>query len=130
MKLILIGAFLLLSVSQKKCTRSPPRLPVSNCFKGKLEIKGICSNYTIKLIEGNIDSSKIDAFWTDETTKKQYTNVFALGSPCTFPSTIETGDQFYFTVDTSATQDCAVCMAWYPHPQKALKIKVLSGPCK
>lgn len=129
MKLILIAAFALMATSTKKCTRERvERLP-ADCFKGRLEIKGICSNYTIKLIEGSIDSSKIVANWKDEVTQKTYTNVFALGSPCTFPSTIKTGDEFYFTLDT-AVQNCAVCMAYYPHPQRALKIKVLNGPCK
>lgn len=130
MKIILVAAFSLFSISQKKCTRSPARTLSSACYKGRLEIKGICSNYTIKLVEGKIDTTKIAASWTDESTGKGYTNVFALGSPCTFPSTINAGDEFYFTLDTSSVQNCAVCMAYYPHPQKALKIKILTSPCK
>lgn len=93
-------------------------------LKGKLEIAGICSNYTIKVIEGKIDTSLVVANWTDETTGKVYNNVFKLGSPCTFPATIKQGDEFYFTIDTSNQKDCMVCMAYYPTPQKTIAIKV------
>ncbi len=105
-------------------------MPSSECYKGRLEIKGICSNYTIKLLEGKMDTARIVAAWKDETTGKAYTNVFALGSPCTFPSTIQEGEEFHFAIDTATVQNCAVCMAWYPHPQRAIKIKIFSGPCK
>jgi hypothetical protein len=100
----------------------------STCFKGRLEIKGICSNYTIKLLEGNLDTSKFLAKWKDETTGKNYTNVFALGSPCSFPSTIKAGDEFYFTL-SNAKEQCPVCMAYYPTPSKKLAIKVIDSPC-
>jgi hypothetical protein len=98
---------------------------VTGKYKGRLEIKGICSNYTIKLLEGNIDTSKIAAKWTDEVTNKSYTNVFALGSPCRFPKNIEQGDEFYFTIDTSAEKGCIICLAYYPTPLKKLPIRVI-----
>ncbi|MDB5205343.1 MAG: hypothetical protein JWR72_418 [Flavisolibacter sp.] len=128
MKIFLIAAIACVSVSLINCSSQKKAL-TSDCYKGRLEIKGICSNYTIKLLEGKIDTAKIAAAWIDETTGKAYTNVFALGSPCTFAATINAGDEFYFTIDTSAPQNCAVCMAFYPHPQRAVKIKVLNGPC-
>ncbi len=93
-------------------------------LKGKLEIAGICSNYTIKVIEGNVDTSLVVANWADETTGKTYNNVFRLGSPCTFPATIKQGDEFYFTIDTAKQKDCIVCMAYYPTPPKAIAINV------
>ena len=61
-------------------------------------------NYTLRLLEGNIDTSLITANWTDESTGKSYTNVFGLGSPCTFPSNIEQGDDFYFMIDSYSKQ--------------------------
>lgn len=100
------------------------------CYKGRLEIKALCMNYTIKLLEGDMDTSNIAAQWTDEHTGKSYMNVFSLGSPCTFPSSINEGDEFYFTIDTTTKQECAVCMAYYPKPAKHLAIKVLPGACK
>jgi hypothetical protein len=93
-------------------------------LKGKLEIKALCMNYTIRLVEGDLDTSLIVSSWTDETTGKSYNNVFKLGSPCNFPSTIKEGDEFYFKIDT-AVQNCAVCMAYYPTPPKRLSIKVI-----
>lgn len=94
-------------------------------YKGRLVIKGICMNYTIKLLAGNMDSTTIENKWTDETTGKTYKNVFALGSRCTFPSTIQQGDDFLFTIDTSKVQNCNVCLAYYPTPSKHLSIKVI-----
>lgn len=124
MKFILIAAvgFLFVECNSQKATGN------SDCYKARLEVKGICSNYTLKLLEGNIDMSKIVAAWTDETTGKQYANVFGLGSPCNFPDSIKAGDEFYFKIDT-VVQNCMVCMAYYPHPPKSLKIKVINGPC-
>jgi len=127
MKLLLLAAIAALPFVTKNC-KSSQRLTNTNCFKGRLEIKGICSNYTIKLVEGNIDTSKIASTWKNEATNKTYTNVFALGSPCSFPTTINEGDEFYFTLDDSP-QNCNVCMAYYPKPPKALRIKVLDKPC-
>jgi hypothetical protein len=95
-------------------------------YKAKLEIKAICMNYTLRLVEGNIDTSLISGHWMDESTHKSYENVFALGNPCTFPSTIEQGQDFNFVIDTaSAQKQCAVCMAYYPTPPKKLFIKVV-----
>jgi hypothetical protein len=125
MKLFLIAAMAAFPFAGQNCKKP---ITTSNCFKGRLEVKGICSNYTIKLLEGNIDTSKIAATWKNEVTGSTYSNVFALGSPCSFPSTIEEGQEFYFTLDDSK-QECAVCMAYYPKPAKALAIKVLDKPC-
>ncbi len=116
-----------LSFSPLSCSN---KTKSSSCFKGRLEIKALCMNYTIKLMEGTMDTSKVEAQWTDESTGKAYSNVFALGSPCTFPATINEGDEFYFTIDSTSKQDCAVCMAYYPKPAKHLAIKVLPGSCK
>jgi hypothetical protein len=126
MKVIIAGIVAATVLFQQKCNRE---MQSSTCFKGRLEIKGMCANYTISLLEGNMDPSKIEASWTDEQTNKKYTNVFALGSPCNFPESINEGQVFYFTLATAA-QDCMVCQAYYPKPAKALSIKVLDKPCR
>lgn len=104
-------------------------LASSTCYRGRLEVKGICSNYTVKLLEGNIDTARIAADWKDEVTGKTYNNVFALRNPCSFPVAMNAGDEFYFTLDDAKTQ-CAVCLAYYPTPPKKLSIKVLNKPCQ
>jgi hypothetical protein len=101
---------------------------LSGCYKGRLEIKGICLNYTIKVLDGNIDTSLVQSSWTDPHTGSTYQNVFALGSPCNFPSDIEAGDEFYFKIENSP-QNCAVCLAYYPTPQKSLSITASKLPC-
>lgn len=124
MKFAVMMFFVALMATKPTCNKGSG----TNCYKGRLEIKGICSNYTIKLLEGKLDSSLTAANWTDEHTGKAHTNVFALGSPCTFPDSIKEGDEFYFVVDTT-TQNCNVCMAYYPTPGKKLTIRVISQ-CK
>jgi hypothetical protein len=101
----------------------------SNCFKARFEIKAICMNYTFTVIEGNIDTTLVESRWTDPNTGKEYTNAFRLGSPCNLPATLNQGDEFYFTIDNTVDNNCAVCKAYYPVPAKALNIRVIEGPC-
>ena len=119
---ILAPLVFILAVSANKCKNKNE----SSVYKGKLEVKGMCMNYTIKLLEGNIDASKLVAEWKNEVTGKTHNNVFALGSVCNFPSTINEGDEFYFSIDTTYVSNCAVCLAYYPKPAKNIAIKVVN----
>lgn len=121
--LLLLSSAFLLTASADKCGQK--QKIETGTYKGKLEVKALCMNYTISVIEGNVDTSMVVANWTDESTGKSYKDVFGLGSPCTFPASIQQGDEFYFTIDTTQKKDCAVCMAYYPTPSKKLMIKVL-----
>jgi hypothetical protein len=123
-RLLILSAVFLLTISAEKCNEKKKDSGI--VYKGRLEIKAICMNYTIRLLEGNIDTSKIVSNWTDETTKKSYSNVFALENPCNFPATIKQGEDFYFIIDSTATAPCAVCMAYYPIPGKKLPIKIIN----
>ncbi len=100
------------------------------CLKGRLEIKGICSNYVITIIKGDFDTSKVETSWTDPESDKQYQNAFKLGSPCTFPSSLNEGDEFYFEFVQEKKEDCAVCMAYRPVPEKINLISVINSPCQ
>lgn len=121
MKIVsLFFAVFFLSATADKCRNK------NEVFKGRLEIKALCMNYTISVLDGNIDTSLVESNWTDEHTGKTYSNVFALGSVCSFPDSIKQGDEFYFKIDTSETERCAVCLAYYPKPVKKLGIKVIN----
>ncbi len=121
-RLFFLSLIFFLTISAENCNKKEKN---SDIFKGRLEIKAICMNYTIKLTEGNIDTSKIVGAWTDETTKRSYSNVFALANPCNFPDSIKQGDEFYFMIDTAETKPCIVCMAYYQVPGKILPIKII-----
>ena len=118
---ILLFAVFTVTSSADSCQKNKDKL-----LKGRLEIKGICSNYTIGLMEGEVDSSLISATWTDENANKTYKNVFGLGNPCSFPDSLKQGSEFYFVIDTSKQEDCIVCMAYYPTPPRKLNIKVVN----
>ena len=123
MKTFILAPFaFILMVTTDKCKNKNE----NSVYKGKLEVKGMCMNYTIKLLEGNIDASKLVAEWKNEVTGKIHTNVFALGSVCNFPPTINEGDEFSFTIDTTYVSNCAVCLAYYPKPTKSIAIKVVN----
>jgi hypothetical protein len=122
-RLFILSAIFLVTISAEKCNE---RKNTSEVYKARLEVKAICMNYTVKLLEGNMDASKIVSNWTDETTKRSYTKVFALKNPCSFPSTIKQGDEFYFIIEPGTNEQCAVCMAYYPVPPKMLSIKIIN----
>jgi hypothetical protein len=126
MKLIMLGIVAVMVFTQATCGKVQK---TAACFKGRLEVKGMCSNYTIGVLEGNIDPAKLEASWTDETTGKSYNNVFALGNPCSFPESIREGQTFYFTV-AEGEQNCVVCQAYYPKPAKQISITVLPKSCE
>ena len=132
MKVLFLAASLFFLMTKEDCNSKKGKANSSNpgCYKGRLEIKGGCMNYTISIAGQNFDTSLVVASWTDENTGKTYNNVFALKSRCTFPDNINAGDEFYFTIDSTSVQNCAVCLMYYPVPPKKLSIKVIPGPCQ
>ncbi len=88
---ILTMCFVLVSCSKEESTILEP-----GQFKGKLVLKGICMNYVIQMVDGDLDPSLYEKQWIHPTDEQTYTNVFALESVCTFPNTIEEGDEFFF----------------------------------
>jgi hypothetical protein len=97
------------------------------CLKGKLVLKGICMNYVIELVDGNIDTSLIEKLWVNPMTKAEYENVFGLASICTFPENIAEGQEFYFTVlKLVEPSTCMQCKAYAPTPDKKLHISICS----
>jgi hypothetical protein len=123
---LFLPCIFLLTISAENCNKKDKKSPAfSEIFKAKLEIKAICMNYTVRVLD-NIDTLNVVTNWTDETTKKSYKNVFALANPCNFPDSIKQGDEFYFVIDTASTKPCMVCMAYYPVPGKKLPIKIVN----
>lgn len=128
-----LGAALIFIFTAGTCrnTTSNPmtgKTAASKCFKARLEIKGICMNYVIKVLEGDTAALKLEQSWTDETDTKIYSNVFALGNPCSFPDMAE-GDEFYFTIAAKEDESCNVCMAYRPVPAVKNNIVASKTPC-
>ena len=107
------------------CSKKNSDSELESSYKGKLVVKGICMNYVIQVLDSDFDSSLIELNWTNEFSDISYTNVFALGSVCDFPEDIDEGDEFNFIIDNSKDNNCAVCLAYSPTPNKYLSITVL-----
>ena len=98
------------------------------CFKGKLVLKGICMNYVIQIIEGDVDKSLYESSWQNPLSNTTYQNVFGLESICTFPSTINEGDESYFSIPKRpVVQACAQCKAYSPIPNKKISIEICNN---
>lgn len=120
--LVILSAFILSSATCHKKT-------TDTCFKGRLEIKGLCMNYVIKVIEGKNPALEVEKSWKDDASGKTYENVFALASKCNFPD-LKEGEEFYFTLTGTDVQNCAVCQAFRPVPTAKNAIKVITEPCR
>lgn len=95
------------------------------CYRGRLSLKGICNNYVIELVEGSIDTARVEVKWKNPDTGKLYSNAFALSNPCALPVSLKEGDEFFFTLDSSQlTAECITCKAYSPTPKRALPISI------
>lgn len=93
-------------------------------YTGKLVLQGICMNYVIEVVSGNLDESLYEKTWTNPMSGEIYNNVFRLGSVCSFPENIQEGDTFTFALNGNMSELCAVCEAYSPTPDKELSIAV------
>jgi hypothetical protein len=110
------------TVSADRCSG----LRTGPVYKARMEIKGICRNYTFHLLEGTLDTTQIERNWKDETTGKIHKDVFGVSNPCHIPESMKESDIFYFSIDSSAPEDCIVCEAYYPTPAKKIRIKIIN----
>lgn len=124
--ILVLASVALLLCTNFRCRKADD---LKGCYKGRLEIKGACGHYTIKVLSGNIDTALIESSWTDPYTNIQYSNVFALDGVCNFPQNISAGDEFYFRISSTPDHNCFVCLAIYPTPAKKLGIHVTDLPC-
>ena len=109
--------------SSYECNKSK-----SGKLKGKLVIKELCSHYVVQVIDGTVDSSRVVNNWKDEKRQVSFDKVFSVANRCDFPSSLKEGYEFEFTFDPNpAPQNCAVCMAYYPIPDKTNSIKIRQG---
>lgn len=105
-----------------------PQTDEKACFTGKLVKRGICGQRVVQLIGQPDGGMAIAQQWTDSLSNKAYENVFTVGNPCNFPSTIKEGEEFTFTMTTQPDSECIQCMAYTPVPEQ--KNSVLVGCTK
>ena len=93
-------------------------------FKGTLVKQGICLNYVIQVNDSDFPQELIEKSWTDEFSNIEYKNVFALESVCDFSEDITEGSSFEFIIDNKKENNCTVCLAYTPVPNKYISITV------
>ena len=82
-------------------------------------------NYVIQVVDGDVGTHQVLNVWKHPEKGIEYTNVFALDSKCSFPSSIKEGDEFYFKIPLDKKEgDCIVCRAYSPVPPVSLSIEV------
>ena len=99
--------------------------PSGTALTGRLVISELCNHYVVAVEAGSLDSSLLAASWTDTKRGATYRDVFTVSSRCSFAqSGLQEGDRFTFEVnDSGTTENCAVCMAYYPVPEQTLRIR-------
>ena len=123
LKSVAVAIVLSVIFSKHGCNKNT----TSNTFRGKLVIKEQCSHYVVQVLSARIDSSLVTNEWRDEKRNLTFSNVFSVSNRCSFPSTLEEGATFDFTlVANPQTEDCVVCLAYYPTPPKRNAIRVTS----
>lgn len=110
------------------CACKPSRTHLSGPFTGKV-IGGICSQYTIQLVSGDMDPARYVKTWKNDMTDSTYHNVFGLSNYCYFDQqNLHTGDTFqFYLVKDSVQQSCVVCFAYAPTPPIKNTIRVVSA---
>ena len=103
----------------------PSRQHSSGPFTGKV-IGGICSQYTIQLIAGDMDPARYVKTWKNNMTDSIYHNVFSVSNYCQFNGQhLQNGDVFQFRLLSDIpVQNCAVCMIYSPTPPVSNAIQV------
>ena len=104
---------------------SRPQTDEKTCFTGKLVKKGICGQRVVQLIGTAKGGMSIAGSWTDSLAHKSYQDVFTVANPCSFPSEIQEGQEFNFTMTTRPDTPCIQCMAYTPVPEQ--KNSILAG---
>lgn len=102
-------------------------VPADGILKGKLVIKELCGHYVVQVMNAKLDGSLVANGWRDDKRNQTYDNVFAVSNRCGFAkANLNEGQEFEFTFDKNPPpEDCLVCMAYYPTPDKKNVIRVL-----
>lgn len=112
-------------VTAYKCNNKA--VPADGVLKGKLVIRELCGHYVVQVTNAKLDSAYVINGWRDDKRNKTYDNVFTVANRCGFANAnLDEGDEFEFSFDKNPPpEDCLVCMAYYPTPEKRNVIKVL-----
>ena len=102
-------------------------IELDKIYTGKLVIQGICMNYVIQVNDTDFPQELIAKNWTNEFSRVEYENVFALESACDFPEDVKEGDSFNFMIGHKNEDECTVCYAYSPVPKKYLGITVIEN---
>lgn len=112
------------SKDKEKATVNKGAEANKQCYLGRLEIKGICGQYVVRIISKNKKTMNAATTWRNPSSGKVYKNVFTVSNHCSFPNAIKQGETFYFTITNNIKNDCMTCEAYTPVPKQSMAIQV------
>ena len=94
-------------------------------IKGKLVYRS-CATLVIQVIDAKHFAITQNS-WQPENSGKKYKNVFAVSNQCSFPDSIEVGQQVNFQIipNDPNTKDCMLCSLFDNPPKKSHLVKVV-----
>lgn len=107
-----------------KSLENKQNLEGGQCITGILVKKGICGQRVIKINSQNKDGIAYAVRWKDDTSGKTYENVFTVENFCSFPASINEGEEFTFKLTSDRSNNCVTCMAFTPVPEEKNSIVV------
>lgn len=118
---LILTSITILSISCKK-----PDQP--SCLQVKV-IRSTCASLVIQVL--NNDTIGEDG-WTDTFMNKnaRYDNVFTASNACKISAAYKSGDIFYITIGSPASNDCVQCALYDAPPGVVYEVKTISNqPC-
>lgn len=127
--ILFVAVFTITVLPGFQCRKENEDIRLSGCIKGRLVVKGLCSQYVIQVISGDTGNAAIGANWVDPETNTNYTNVFTVKNYCSFPA-LNAGEEFYFYfIKQVRTMDCIVCLAARATPSQGNEVQYIGSTC-
>ena len=124
-KLLFLLTLISISFTAYRCNNRA--VPADGVLKGKLVIKELCGHYVVQVLNAKLDGSLVANGWRDDKRNTTYDNVFTVSNRCGFANAnLDEGAEFEFMFDKNPPpEDCLVCMAYYPTPDKKNVVRVM-----
>ncbi len=116
--------YLFLAIIFLGCHAGKKASTQTECYTGKLLVKGICSQRVISVEDGSTAGLSVNPAWVNPFSGDTLRNVFSVENICDFPPEIDSGVVFKFRISKKTPSDCITCKAYTPVPDEKNIIEV------